>query len=99
MLLAIFLYIFKVYVKISHLNKLYITYILSSIITALGIRKHATKEVSIISKLVIFFIISCLPLGLANYLPNFTIGYLAAHIVAEITTYFHVYHYIDLRLF
>ena len=98
MLFSIFLYIFTVYVKVSHLQKLYIACFLSSIITFLALKK-SSHTTSLLSKIITSLFVICMVSGVANYLPNLTIGYLSAHIVSEITTYFNVYHYVDLRVF
>ena len=100
MLFSIFLYIFTVYVKVSHLQKLYIACFLSSIITFLNLKKSSrTKDTSLLSKILTSFFVMCMVLGVANFLPNLTIGFFSARIVAEITNYFNVYHYVDLRAF
>jgi hypothetical protein len=96
MLFSIFLYIFTVYVKVSHLQKLYIACFLSSIVTFLAVKEDGT---SLLSKIVVSFFVICMVLGVANFLPNLTIGFFLARIVAEITNYFNVYHYVDLRSF
>ena len=97
MLFSIFLYIFTVYVKVSHLQKLYIALLLSSIVTFLGIKKDNTT--TLLGKIIVALFVECMVLGVANFLPNLTIGFFSAHIVATITTYFNVYHYVDLRAF
>ncbi len=97
MLFSIFLYIFTVYVKVSHLKKLYIALFLSSIVTFLAIRKHG--DTTLLGKIIVALFVECMVLGVANFLPNLTIGFFAAHIIATITTYFNVYHYLDLRAF
>ena len=99
MLFSIFLYIFTVYVKVSHLQKLYIACFLSSFVTFLAVKKHGTNNTSLLSKIITSFFVICMILGVANFLPNLTIGFFSARIVAEITTYFNVYHYVDLRAF
>ena len=98
MLFSIFLYIFTVYVKVSHLQKLYIACFLSSIVTILGIKKDNTTT-TLLGKIIVALFVECMVLGVANFLPNLTIGFFSAHIVATITTYFNVYHYVDLRAF
>ena len=99
MLLSIFLYIFKVYVKVSHLQKLYIALFLSSIVTFLAIRKHGDTNTTLLGKIIVALFVESMVLGEANFLPNLTIGFFSAHIVATITTYFNMYHYVDLRAF
>ena len=99
MLFSIFLYIFTVYVKVSHLQKLYIACFISSIVTFLAVKEHGTNNTSLLSKIITSFFVICMVLGVANFLPNLTIGFFSARIVAEITTYFNVYHYVDLRAF
>lgn len=96
MLLSIFLYIFKVYVKISHLNKVYLACFLSLNITFFLERKNDT---SLFNKILVSSIVSYIVLCIANFIPNLTIGYLSAFTVAEITKYFQVYHHIDLNYF
>ena len=83
LIFSIFLYVFKVYIKITHDEKMNLVIILSLILAIL----NRNRDYDIIAEIIANLFVNCLFLGLAYYLPNFMIGYLSALIFRRITLY------------
>ena len=83
LIFSIFLYVFKVYIKITHDEKMNLVIILSLILAIL----NRNRDYDIIAEIIANLFVTCLFLGLAYYLPNFMIGYLSALIFRRITLY------------
>jgi hypothetical protein len=86
LLFSIFLYIFKVYVTISHSQKMNLVVILSLLLFIL----NRDRNNDIISEVVANLFVTCMFLGVAYYLPNLIIGYLLALIFKRVTLYLNI---------
>jgi hypothetical protein len=92
LLFSIFLYIFKVYVVLTHEQQMNLVLVSSVLLLVLTRNRNNNIFSELIENIIIIFVF----LGAAYYLPNLIIGYILALIFKNIIIYLNIYYNLSL---